>query len=64
MRCVTGSEFEVYKDYAGVYRWRLRAGDAHVIAVSGEGFVSEARAKASISQVKQTAPEASVRDTT
>ena len=30
--------FQVYKDTAGKYRWRLMAGNNQIIANSGEGY--------------------------
>lgn len=33
--------FEIYKDSAGEYRWRLKAGNGKVIADSGEGYVEK-----------------------
>lgn len=60
---MVGPEFEVFKDYAGVYRWRLRAGNEQVIAVSGEGYVNVASAKEAISDVKRMAPEAPIHQT-
>jgi len=33
-------KFEVYKDKAGEFRWRLRAGNKEIIA-SGEGYTAK-----------------------
>lgn len=32
------SEFEVYRDEAGEYRWRLRADNGEIVAQSSEGY--------------------------
>ena len=33
--------FEIYKDIAGEFRWRLKAANGQIIACSGEGYKSE-----------------------
>ncbi len=50
--------FEVYRDRTGGYRWRLRAGNGEVLAVS-EGHVTKDAALRSISVARRTlgAPE-------
>jgi uncharacterized protein YegP (UPF0339 family) len=40
-----GPRFDVYKDAAGYYRWRLVAGNGEKIASSGEWFATEWGAK-------------------
>lgn len=30
--------YEIYKDHAGDWRWRLRAQNGNVVAESGEGY--------------------------
>jgi uncharacterized protein YegP (UPF0339 family) len=30
--------FEVYKDTAGEFRWRMRAANGNIIGTSGEGY--------------------------
>jgi len=32
------AHFEIYVDNASEHRWRLRAANGHIIAVSGEGY--------------------------
>lgn len=56
--------FYIYKDAAGEYRWRLRAGNSEIIAVSGEGYVQKYNCRAAIDLVKQHAASASVIDIT
>lgn len=32
--------FEIYKDELGEWRWRLKAANHQIIAVSGEGYIN------------------------
>lgn len=34
-------QFEIYKDTAGNYRWRLRAKNGQIIATPGENYTSK-----------------------
>ena len=52
-------KFEVYTDKAGEYRFRLKATNGQVIAVS-EGYKAEASCLNGIESVKKNAPEAPV----
>ena len=52
-------KFEVYTDKAGEYRYRLKATNGQVIAVS-EGYKAEASCLNGIESVKKNAPEAPV----
>jgi len=56
-------KFELYKDAAGKFRFRLKAGNGEVIAV-GEAYESKASALNGIDSVKKNAPDASVDDQT
>lgn len=49
--------FELYRDPAGHYRFRLRSSRGTIIAV-GEGFPTKAQAQAAIDQVRRLAPTA------
>ena len=51
------TKFEVYKDKAGEYRFRLKAGNGQVIAVS-EGYKSKTSCMNGIESVKKNAPTA------
>lgn len=44
--------FFVYKDQAKEWRWRLRAKNSEIIAVSSEGYLSKASCLHAISLVK------------
>ena len=52
-------KFELYKDKAGEYRFRLKAANGEVIATS-EGYASKSGAKNGIESVQKTAPTAEV----
>ena len=45
-------KFEIFKDKAGYYRWRLKAGNGEIVANS-EAYVSVANAKRSAIRVKE-----------
>ncbi|MBE7412896.1 MAG: YegP family protein [Leptospiraceae bacterium] len=53
------AKFEVYKDKAGEYRFRLKAGNGEVIAV-GEGYSSKKACLNGIESVKKNAPVAEI----
>ncbi len=52
-------KFEVYMDRAGQYRWRLKAGNGEIVAVS-EGYTTQYNAKRSAELVKALAPTAGI----
>lgn len=56
-------KFELYKDKAGCFRFRLKAGNGEVIAVS-ESYASKASALNGIASVQKNAPTTSVDDQT
>ena len=53
--------FEVYVDDARGWRWRLKAANHEVIAVSSEGYVRRALCDHSIGLVKSTDADTPVR---
>jgi hypothetical protein len=53
------TKFEVYKDKAGEYRFRLKAGNGQVIAIS-EGYKSKTSCMNGIESVKKNAPTAAI----
>jgi hypothetical protein len=53
------TKFEVYKDKAGEYRFRLKAGNGQVIAVS-EGYKSKTSCMNGIESVKKNALTAAI----
>jgi uncharacterized protein len=54
------AKFELYKDKAGEYRWRLVAPNGQTIASSGEGYTTKESAKSGIESVKKNAPAAAI----
>ena len=52
-------KFEVYADKAGEYRFRLKATNGQIIAVS-EGYKTKAACENGIESVKKNAPDAEV----
>jgi len=49
------ADFQIYKDKAGEYRWRLRADNYEVIADSAEGYVNKSDCEHGIALVKKLA---------
>ncbi len=56
---VTNPKFEVYQDKAGEYRFRLKARNGEIIAVS-EGYKSKPSCMNGIESVRKNAPDAPV----
>jgi hypothetical protein len=54
---VTNPKFEVYKDKAGEYRFRLKARNGEIIAVS-EGYKTKKSCMNGIESVRKNAPDA------
>lgn len=52
-------KFEIYKDKAGKWRFRLKAGNGEIIAV-GEAYESKAACENGIDSIKRNAPEAPI----
>jgi len=52
-------KFEIYKDKAGEFRFRLKATNGQIIAI-GEGYKAMAGCKNGIESVKKNAPEAPI----
>ncbi|MFG2184445.1 YegP family protein [Nocardia iowensis] len=53
------AKFEMYKDKAGKYRFRLKATNGEIIAV-GEAYESETACENGIESVKKNAPTAEI----
>ena len=56
-------KFEVYKDNAGKFRWRLRASNDEEIA-SGQGYESKEGCMKGVESVKKNASKAKIADMT
>lgn len=52
--------FEVYRDNADKWRWRLIATNGNILADSGQGYRSKQGAKRGLESVKRVAADASV----
>lgn len=52
-------KFEIYKDKAGEFRFRLKAKNGQVIAV-GEGYTTLANCEKGVESVKKNAPDAEI----
>jgi hypothetical protein len=55
------SKFEVYSDASGQFRFRLRAANNEIIAVS-EAYTTKAACMNGINSVKENAPIAEIED--
>lgn len=58
---VTHPKFELYEDKGGQFRFRLKARNGEVIAVS-EGYTTKTACENGIASVRRNAPEAPVTD--
>lgn len=47
--------FELYKDAAGQWRWRLKSANGNIIATSSEGYVGKSDARRGIEIVQSSA---------
>lgn len=56
---LTNPKFEVYKDKAGEYRFRLNARNGQIVAVS-EGYTTHKACLDGVESVRKNAPEAEV----
>jgi uncharacterized protein YegP (UPF0339 family) len=56
---VTNPKFEVYKDKAGEFRFRLKARNGEIVA-TGEGYKAKASCLNGIDSIRRNAPDATV----
>ena len=56
------AKFEVYKDRGGEYRWRLRATNTQVLAMSADGYKEKRDCLHAIESVKRDAANAPVEE--
>ena len=61
--CGMAGKFELYKDKAGKFRFRLKAGNGQIIAV-GEPYETKAAAENGIKSVQANAADAKIDDQT
>ena len=57
-------KFEVFRDARNEYRWRFKAANGQIVAVSGEGYHNKQDCLHGIALVKQYGPNAPVDDQT
>lgn len=55
-------KFEIFKDAAGKFRWRLKAPNGEIIASSGEAYESKDSCNNGIQSVKANATKAEIAD--
>ena len=53
--------FEIYRDAAGEWRWRLVAGNGRIVADSGEGYSRKASARCAAARAAALAASTSIR---
>lgn len=58
----TNPKFELYQDKAGEYRFRLKARNGQIVAIS-EGYTTKAACENGIESVRKNAPEAQTEQT-
>jgi uncharacterized protein YegP (UPF0339 family) len=56
--------FEVYKDKAGEFRWRLLASNGQNIASSGQGYSEKRSCLSAIESIKRHAADAKIEEKT
>ncbi len=56
----SAATFELYRDRADEWRWRLRHDNGNIIADGGEGYSSKAAARNGIESVRKNAPGATL----
>jgi uncharacterized protein YegP (UPF0339 family) len=60
----SGAVFELYKDSAGEFRFRLKDDDGTLLATSGKGYKAKADCQKVIDTIKKEAAKAKVDDQT
>jgi len=59
-----GLKFELYKDYRGRFRWRLKSGNGQIVATAGDSYKTKASCREGIELVIRGAGAASIEDLT
>lgn len=54
--------FELYKDEADEWRWRLRHRNGNIMADSGEGYTRKANAESAIETLREHVEDAEVEE--
>lgn len=61
-KSATTATFEIYKDATDDFRFRLRDGDGHLLAISGKGYEKKEDCQKVIDSIKDHAAKAKVED--
>ncbi len=59
-----GLRFEIFRDIAGEYRYRIRAANGNIIGTSGEGYKAKADCRHAVDLIQAGAAAAQVQDIT
>lgn len=59
---MSSATFELYRDRAGDWRWRLVHDNGNIVADGGQGYSSKRRARQGIRSVKTNASEAPIEE--
>lgn len=59
-----GLRFEIFRDIAGEYRYRIRASNGNIIGTSGEGYKAKADCRHAVDLIQAGAAAAQVQDIT
>ncbi|WP_438267404.1 HVO_2922 family protein [Halomarina litorea] len=59
---MSDAHFELYRDEAGEWRWRLVHRNGNILADSGEGYSRKADARTGLRSVKANAADARVEE--
>ena len=54
-------KFELYRDAANQWRWRLKAANGRIVADSGEGYASEFNARRAAETARTNIASAAIR---
>jgi uncharacterized protein YegP (UPF0339 family) len=54
--------FQIYRDKADEFRWRLKAANGQIVATSGQGYTTKANCRHEIEQIKKNASQAEIDD--
>ena len=55
-------KFELYKDEADEWRWRLKHSNGNIMADSGEGYTRKANARSAIETIREEVGDAEVEE--
>ena len=53
-------KFHMYQDHIREWRWRLKARNGRIVAISGEGYHNKSDCRDAINLIKKEAPNAPI----